>query len=115
MSEELNARVAVEVMGWKLCASDSNAPPPYWYRHEDVEFVCNQDKFQPFTSWADAGLVIEEMRRRGYLVRIEDWEEFWEAEFAGPKDSKTFMGKSGFAEASEPLEAICLAALEAVK
>ena len=61
-----------------------------------------------------AWMVVETMRTRGFLVRVEDWDDFWEAEFAGPKGAKLKDVKGGFSEANTAPEAICRAALEAV-
>ena len=114
MSEELDARVAVEVMGWTLVipASETMMSAPYFECGLPHMQMRNQQDWNPFTSWADSGLVVEEMRRRGAedfgVEHMAGWG--WMAYFKFPDLTTGRVEKIDTAH-----EAICLAALEAVK
>jgi len=116
---ELDAQVAELVMGWKLGPSylEPNPVEFFWNtgRAEPNDELSIND-WNPSTSIQDAWLVVEEVgKRTGYGVEIEypcgeegTWQVRFEASVAGK-----WMG--GFGEADTAPEAICMAALEALK
>lgn len=56
----LSARVAVEVMGW----TEVELKIKYWQRTNGTMIPVYN--WNPTTSWSDTGLVVEEMRRKGW-------------------------------------------------
>ena len=107
MSRELDARVAVEVMGWERHGVFWMVPrvpdeDPRSYSGVRLEH------FQPSTSIADAWLVVEKLLADGWHPTIEHDEETeqWYVSFG----EAAVM----FATAATAPEAICLAALAAL-
>jgi hypothetical protein len=124
MSRELDAEVAEKVMGWvkgpeKHQYDDlydchwlyPNGDPTGWY------WGCSNSCFKPSTSISDAWRVVEEMGKRQLDVSIDkSWctgylVQFTNEPFGGPKELRVY----GQGRADTAPEAICRAALEAVK
>ena len=114
---ELDARVAVEVMGWhdgsdvgcKLDEVRNGVRDHCWHDerglHRDSLFT-----FRPSSDMRDAWQVVEEMERRGHHVKVmtsETEKNFWEAMF--------MIGSVEYVAGDERVAvAICLAALHAI-
>ena len=99
MSRELDERVAVEVMGWTL---DILMMSAFWGADED---------WSPSTSIADAWLVVEEMRKRGWTIFIR----YGDGELS--TTCVKMYSEEGEADSFVDLlpEAICRAALAALE
>jgi hypothetical protein len=113
MMDDLNAQVAEKVMGWVYVPSFiGNAvtmAPPSWSQGDNV--YIETAKWNPSTSIADAWLVVEEMRRRGWQVDVVTDDPGWSCWL------HRLGGKLGkpqhYVSADTAPEAICRAALEA--
>ena len=69
-NDELSAAVAEKVMGWRLIdrqLAGWDKGPPVWGTR-DAEALTYQD-FTPASSWHEAGMVVEQLRRK-YQVTI---------------------------------------------
>lgn len=119
MSCEVDARVAVEVMGWKEIHGPGDISGGYaWFRRMEnqrgvyvtanYETRCTSSLWSPSTSIADAWLVVEKLRRDGWRIQImvgyPDKDDCLLA-----NNHRTISGQGDTAP-----EAICLAALKAV-
>jgi hypothetical protein len=114
---EVDARIAVEVMGWTKLPGDWREPiwvPPGY--PDCIDSIASSD-FCPSTSIADAWQVVEKMRSLGFgchITAVSDLSRtrhFWAVDFNNPH-----AGQGGHEHDTEsaPL-AICLAALASVK
>lgn len=114
MSRELDAEIAEKVMQLSLMR---------WTNHPEHEPVLIQDGAkipQYSTNISDAWLVVEKMRERGWECRMEyrHFNEFWDVFFWREycdKERDESLDDFGQSQLEELPEAICRAALEAVK
>ncbi len=105
MSRELDALVAEKVMGWELKGG-------VWWDREARPALREDKYWHPSTSIADTWLVVEEMRRQGFSMEYcEDPGEPYRVWFQVSDDVLT----CGRGISDTATEAICRAALEAVK
>ncbi len=111
MSRELDALVAEKVFRWHI---DTRGLSDLWLG-DDGLVKAYGDVWSPTTFISDAWLVVEEMRKRGYETYVWVMPE----RFDPGKAHARFVGKE-FDRGVESIadtapEAICRAALEAVK
>jgi hypothetical protein len=125
---DLNAQVATKVMGWELHHVPEHPDPAIrwqWNHPEHPEWRRGLPCLHPLpysTSIADAWLVVEKMRRRGwYYYAIQDWTDSPSAKDLGttracfgchPKGQRAKVVE-GYGDTAP--EAICRAALAAVE
>jgi hypothetical protein len=101
--EQLNAEVAVKVLGYIWHSEPENNVPDLW-----VNFKKGNDLpgDYDFLTWSGVGLIVEEMDKRGYYLRLEQLpEEYWQASFT-PMTA---------AEDPEAPRAVALAAIRALE
>jgi hypothetical protein len=107
---DLNAEVAERVMGWERADPDDAIG---WWETRAPGIQTLRTNFNPDISIADAWLVVEEMRKRGFttFIRVGLTDE------AYPCYIKVLHEDGSEADSStgKVPEAICRAALEAVK
>lgn len=110
----LDAAVAEKVSGWTGCENDgvstTGRPPAGAEDHDKFSGIRGVYHVPHYSrDWAGAGLVIEEMRRKGWAVRVNDVGAYgWDVTFNG-------HGRSVFGNAPEIGVAVCRAALNAVE
>lgn len=117
--QELNERVAVEVMGWEFVTGKKVDKIRTWNEFEVYEdhwalngkYVFGKTLPQWDSDWNAMRLVVEKMRDRGFILSVQENKHGQYRVFFDKSDDVSFTG--GCHE-SLPTAA-CLAALEAVK
>lgn len=111
---DINERIAVEVMGWKLCKHpmkmDGYLVDKVVECEDEHLCIVRRDDYQFLTDWNAMRLVIEKMRESGYQIHIIDEGSAWYVHVHGI----TVEAEGDATHESLPT-AVCLAALEAVK
>jgi len=114
-NEELNHRIAEEVMGWTFSNPETWDLTRGW---RDKNGVLCRYTFNPAGKISHSWLVVEEMERRGFRFSVGYGGPVvcWGADFEREDEDRPGKIGSAFGEAraqTAPI-AICLAALEAV-
>ena len=107
MTNDIDRQVAERVMGWKTKDVFFG-----WMRVGEGQAYCNSIYWHPTSNIEQAMMVVDRMRGLGYRVKIESTKDEWNITFI-PKGVSDCQ--AGWVECETMQEAICQAALAALK